>query len=158
MSTLSVIGATIYSNPVNSGEGVIRANRGWTGLVSCGNLLAYGLGIGTDGSILRGYRAASIASAFGTLSPDTINGQIISQVMANTSTDRSIIRMGANGTEQIPGITDIDVSYQGYANNPVRYIWNVPNTWYEVVDAPLATYFNSLLGMTTSFNLLSVAA
>lgn len=155
MSTIIGTANTVYRR---TGAGVLGIRAGWTGLENCGNLLTYKMDVGYDGGTLYGYIHDNDANTIGGLYPDIINGQTIYWVTVDSGTDVSHVRFGAAGNEQLGTSNTIDLTFQGFANNPVNYTWTGGSNLYQITanDPALTAYLVGLNGQRTSFELSTV--
>ncbi len=139
--------------------GGIKIVAGWTGLENCGTLLTYKMVVGYDGGTPYGARAPNTVpeTEFGSFAPTNVNGLLIYEVSADTG-NINVIRFGDAGDEQIQGSVNADVSFQGFAGNPVNYTWNGGNLYYQITasNQALTDYIISLDGQRISIDVGAV--
>lgn len=123
--------------------------RGWTGLKSCGSLLADSLDVGNDGVSLYGVDNTAVWGASSLLN---IGGLAFVRLACDVSSGlENIVLALGDGTQQMPGISTITVTFQSYGDIVLPWEGAVIGT-YSTLDANFAAYMMSLDGQRTSFN------
>ena len=94
----------------------------------------------------------------GSISPGTWNGETLASVAAVTlGSDH--IKVGFAGGVQIAGITTLEVTFEGAADNPYTLTWNVSWNDYRrlgVVCTTLNAYLDSITGTDIAVTITDV--
>lgn len=113
-----------------------------------GRIDAHVWGVGTNGTILRGYQPSTHpVSSFGSLTPNLVATVPVYQLTANTTTNIFRLAFGTEGNLiKIFGTDTVEVTVEGYNDNlPLTLTWSGTTESYDLTDSALVTYVDSLL-------------
>ena len=98
------------------------------------------------------------STPIGSITPGTWNGETLNRVAAVTlGSDH--IKVGFVGNVQIPGITTIEVTFEGAADNPYTLTWDAGWSEYRVlgvVATTLNAYLDSITGTDIAVTITDV--